>query len=73
MENKQTAVEWLGINLNALFTEIPTEMWEEITIVFQQAKAIERIQIIYAYDDGANERHNDPVTGEQYYKETYEQ
>jgi hypothetical protein len=39
--------------------------------IIEQAKAMERIHIIYAYDDGANERHNDPVTGEDYYNETY--
>jgi len=59
---KQTAVEWL-YNLSKQ---------RELDIFdLEQALAMERIQVIYAYDDGANERHNHPVTGEQYYNEQY--
>jgi hypothetical protein len=65
---KQTAIEWL---YNELLNSEPNILeWNKL---FEQAKAMERIQIIYAYDDGANERHNDPVTGEEYYNKTYKQ
>ena len=62
METKLTAVEWLT---NQLGIDGGT--------MRDTALAMERIQIIYAYDDGANERHNDPATGEEYYNETYGQ
>jgi hypothetical protein len=68
MENKQTAVEWL-VDQYAKAFKIPVNAVMQEPI--QQALAMERIQVIYAYDDGANERHNDPVTGEQYYNEQY--
>ena len=66
---KQTAVEWL----HDKWDNCKEWKWQEIQQWFEQAKAMERIQIIYAYDDGANERHNDPVTGEEYYNKTYKQ
>ena len=62
MEEKlnKTAVQWLADYLGISNGD-----------ALENALQMERIQIIYAYDDGANERHNDPVTGEEYYKETY--
>jgi hypothetical protein len=66
--SKKSAVQWLQDtwgNYPDLWS------WEKIQEWFEQAKEMERIHIIYAYDDGANERHNDPVTGEDYYNETY--
>jgi hypothetical protein len=68
MENKQTSVEWLQECLSIHLTDEQKMQFEGL---FQQALAMERIQVIYAYDDGTNERHNDPVTGEQYYNEQY--
>jgi hypothetical protein len=32
---------------------------------------VERIQIAAAYNSGCEERHNEPVNGEQYCNETY--
>jgi hypothetical protein len=32
---------------------------------------MEKEQIEIAYNDGAEERHNHPVNGEEYYNETY--
>ena len=63
MEEKlnKTAVQWLADYLGISNGD-----------ALENALQMERIQIIYAYDDGANERHNDPVTGEEYYNETYE-
>ena len=62
--SKPTAVEWLEAELKKL-------PMVNVIEVFQKAEEMERIHIIYAYDDGANERHNDPVTGEDYYNETF--
>jgi hypothetical protein len=65
-EGNQTAVEWLFEKL----WEEPRDKFTWYSIL-RKAKEIEKGQIIDAYDDGANERHNDPVTGEDYYNETY--
>ena len=69
--SKQTAVEWLGLELNMIFHDITPELWEEVELKFQQAKQMEKEQIEIAYNDGAEERHNHPVNGEEYYNETY--
>ena len=69
MEKKQTAVEWLGLELNIIFHDITPELWEEVEIKFQQAKQMEKEQIIDAYEQGDKYKLN--FSGEQYYKETY--
>ena len=52
MEKKQSSVEWLGLELNIIFHDITPELWEQVEVKFQQAKAMhkEEIQsaIIYA-------------------------
>jgi len=48
--SKQTAVEWLGLELNMIFHDITPELWEEVELKFQQAKQMEKDQIIGAYD-----------------------
>jgi hypothetical protein len=48
--SKQTAVEWLGLELNIIFHDITPELWEEVELKFQQAKQMEKEQIIGAYD-----------------------
>ena len=69
---KQTAVEWLGLNLNSLFLDISPELWLEVELIFQQAKAMEKEQIVDAFDNGAEEwtpiEYSD---GQDYYNETY--
>ena len=61
---KQTAVEWLIEYCDKEVGYIPIE-------IIEQAKAIEREQIIDAYNKG---EFNQGCNGnaEQYYKETYE-
>ena len=61
---KQTAVEWLIEQL----TEIHPD-------AFEKAKAMEKEQIIEAYETAMEtDIYNTPLkVGEQYYKETYEQ
>jgi len=39
---KQTTVEWLGLKLNMLFTDITEEQWNKAEKLFQQAKEMEK-------------------------------
>jgi hypothetical protein len=65
MEKKQTAVELLEQQLKERYSLMNSEP------LFDQAKQMEKEQIEIAYNDGAEERHNHPVNGEEYYNETY--
>lgn len=75
--NKQTAIEWLGVNLNALFLDISSELWEEAEAIFQQAKILEKEQIEDAFQDGKWDWADHITEGKpskdlaQYYKEIY--
>jgi hypothetical protein len=68
MENKQTAVEWLEGELSSCVT------LEDKRIVFRIAKAMEKEQIIEAFDNGIDHYLDieKPIWGKDYYKETYE-
>jgi hypothetical protein len=69
---KQTAVEWLGLELNMIFHDITPELWEEVELKFQQAKQMEKEQIEDAHEIGyINGGNHKNVNGEQYYNETY--
>ncbi len=67
---KQTAVEWLGYELNTkLFYNISSELWEEVNKIFKQAKEIEREQLkeiylrgIENYDPTFKRKSNDTQT-----------
>jgi len=75
---KQTAVEYLVEQLkeydfsprdNTYLIEIPVWIWKEKV---EQAKEMEKEQIIYAYEDGMlNTEMNGTFTGEIYYNENY--
>ena len=76
-QTNMTAVQWLGFELNKRFTEIPTELFEEISLLFEQAKQMEKQQIIDANYDGQR-LHAKSVTNlmlqdnaESYYNETF--
>ena len=72
MEKKQTAVEWLGLELNMIFHDITPELWEQVNEIFKQAKQMEKEQIINAYEDGhLMGSHKLENTGKQHYNETY--
>jgi hypothetical protein len=77
MEKKQTAVEWLGLELNMIFHDITPELWEEVELKFQQAKQMEKGQIVDAWNGGdyayfySKETGRDFADGEQYYNETF--
>jgi hypothetical protein len=60
---KQTAVEWL-------LDQIQQKLYIR-ECVFEQAKAMEKEQIINANEDSST-INGEFLTGEQYYKETYE-
>ena len=62
---KQTAVEFLEQHF---FLD---DNWRRI---FEQAKEMEKEQIIEAHNIGRNDKYNDfSIDGEQYYKESYKQ
>lgn len=61
MKNKQTAVEWL---VNNIWKGEPT-LHQKVLI--EQAKQMEKKQIIDAFYNGTDNRYD----GEQYYNETY--
>jgi hypothetical protein len=65
---KQTAVEWLEYKLANTPTEELVFRWRNI---FDQAKAMEKEQIIAANEDCSTNELGELFTGEQYYNETY--
>ena len=64
---KQTAVEWLIIQMHTHWTN------EDVTFqtLLEQAKEMEKEQIMDACDYGIKLYINDPITSEDYYNETY--
>jgi hypothetical protein len=78
MENKQqTAIDWLVKKIsNKMIGEIPMHRWDEIRDVVQQAKAMEKEQIIDARLslDKSDNIWDSAIAfeeAEKYYKETY--
>jgi hypothetical protein len=61
---KQTAVEWLGLYIKGITTLNCDD-------IIDQAKAMEKEQIIDAHNQSWHDRMNPYKTAEQYYKETY--
>jgi hypothetical protein len=62
---KQTAVEWLEEKL----IEAGLQFTKGEALEIEQAKEIEKQQVIDAYETG--DKYKFEVTGEQYYKETF--
>lgn len=62
---QQTAVEFIETELVKL--NIPTDSGTQVSVIriFEQAKQMEKMQIVKAHDDG------DFWSGEKYYNETY--
>jgi hypothetical protein len=73
MEKKQTAVEWLVNTINDKIDYIPIKYWDNIRIIIEQAKEMEKEQIETAWIAGKEFgcTFEDPETAEQYYNETY--
>ena len=68
---KQTAVEWLGNKLESYGNPQYCELkWEELDLLIKKAKAMEKRQIINAYDKGEYDCGYNG-NGKQYYNETY--
>jgi len=72
MEKKQTAVEWLVEEIHKNGEEIHRNGNWIPTHMIEQAKQMEKEQIMKSYYDGeADGRHNEYKGREQYYNETY--
>ena len=65
--SKQTAVEWLQVQLNKILIDNQIQQTEHL---FEQAKEMEKEQIIDAFDEG-NPHAFIPKDGQQYFNETY--
>ena len=61
---EQTAVDWLVDNIHYLHST----KWDDIV---EQAKAMEKEQIMYAYWDGGHDVPTHPSTAEDYYNKTF--
>jgi hypothetical protein len=71
---KQTAVEWLEIQLKKGVDYNPLDLsgyTKAVDNLFNQAKAMEKEQIIEANEDCSTNELGELFTGEQYYNETY--
>lgn len=68
MATKMTAVQWLEI---AVQNKLTSEMGPYFAEAFQQAKEMEKQQIIDAWDVGKDSFSS--MSAEQYYNETYNQ
>lgn len=69
---KQTATQWLFNNLKSHF-EHDGDLLEAVEMSYQQAKEMEKEQIIDAWDNGMKSDNGHFGTNEQYYNETYGQ
>ena len=72
--SKQTAVQWLGYELNTkLFYDITPELWEQVNEIFNQALEMEQEQIVDAHITGyiIGGGEGDLYQPENYYNETY--
>jgi len=68
MENKQTPIEWLTEKLRIEFGFVFSNN------IFEQAKEMEKQQIINSYNSGCIDTLKDEMKlGEQYYNETFKQ
>ena len=78
MERVQTAVEWLVEQLVELDKQLDgrrksddsTVVKLNTTRIYEQAKQMEKEQIVKAYSNGSNDRLKNRIN-EQYYNETY--
>lgn len=75
---KQTAVEWLWLNLtDDMIGELSCEQIKSIYDVVQQAKAMEKEQIVKTYRDGRSDQQSERNTrwynrnAEYYYNEKF--
>lgn len=69
METKQTAVDWLIERWKKLQKEGEKMSWNQIIQITELAKALEKQQIVDAYERG--DKYKFEIPAEQYYNETY--
>jgi hypothetical protein len=78
---KQTAVEWLHMKLDVYFELFPSE-WQKLNQIIEEAKAMEKEQIINTWSEATAPDHEIGLSdmsyiisqvqkAEQYYDETY--
>ena len=67
---KQTAVEWLSNQIKKEMIGIDYDYADEFNQLFEQAKEMEKEQIIDAHQDGHSVTYNN-YWAELYYNETY--
>jgi len=72
---KQTAVEWLGNELDNILPEMYPSEWDKLEIAIKKAKEMEKEQIIDAWVDGDNSdclsEQDSSDFAERYYNETF--
>ena len=73
IKRKQSAIEWLIHQLNTRQKPLDNSQIDEL---FEQAKAMEKEQIMDAYENGVSDENESNLSGlftnaEQYYNETY--
>ena len=72
---KQTAVKLLVKELNKMIDFIPMDKWDKIRDIVQQAKEMEREQIINAHGDEQSYLQDDGIwiriSGTEYYNKTF--
>ena len=72
---QQTAVEWLVKELNQKIDFIPINKWDEIKDIVNQAKVMEKEQIIDSFGVGCQVESTRLIgyqdIAEQYYNETF--
>jgi hypothetical protein len=70
----QTAVDWLFTTLDNMLELYPSE-WEKVSKAVEQAKAIERDNIMKAFSDGQETPISSPTlphySSNEYYNEKY--
>lgn len=79
---KQTAVEYLINQLTeeTIWSDDSNEVWtidlEKVSYIIQQAKLLEKENLVDAWEDGACSEYPDHICkaemGERYYNETYQ-
>ena len=66
---KQTAVEYLLVELAKTIKSVPAHTWVRVSDIITKAREMEKGQIIEAYEEG--DRYKLNFTGEQYYNEKF--
>ena len=66
---KQTAIEWLLFEIKG--TKWKNANWENRKLIIEQARQMEKEQIIDAWNDGYREFYDGSSTPEEYYYQTF--